>query len=155
MSNYYTPYHKVLTLVLGTFSALTILCATDAYTQEATQNVDQLLFHVNSSPNYLPTDSQLNVAESPSVEEIRSRFANPGTDFATSPLWVWNDLLTEDQVRSTLADLNRQNVNMAFVHPRPGLATPYLSDDWFRLWDATLDDASKRGVKVWIYKGEK
>ncbi|MBR4752916.1 MAG: hypothetical protein IK077_14260 [Thermoguttaceae bacterium] len=151
MSNYYTLYHKVLTLVLGTFGALTILCATDAYTQEATQNVDQLLFHVNSSPNYLPTDSQLNVAESPSVEEIRSQFANPGTDFATSPLWVWNDLLTEDQVRSTLADLNRQNVNMAFVHPRPGLATPYLSDDWFRLWDATLDEASKRGMKVWIY----
>ena len=108
-------------------------------------------FHVQSSPHYLPTDSKLNAVEYASIDELRSRFQNPGVDFATGPLWVWNDLLTEEQVRSTLADLNAQHVNQAFVHPRPGLATPYLSDDWFKLWSAALDEAQKRGMKIWIY----
>lgn len=103
------------------------------------------------SSDYLPTQSKLNEVEYTPVDEIRANFAQPGVDYATAPLWVWNDLLTEEQVRSTLKDLNEQRVNMAFVHPRPGLATPYLTDEWFRLWSAALDEAKSRGMKVWIY----
>lgn len=114
------------------------------------QDVKQA-FHVNPSPNYLPTDSKINSVENTGLDEIRKNFASPGTDYATSPLWVWNDLLTEEQIRSTLADLNNQHVNMAFVHPRPGLATPYLTDAWFNLWNTALDEATKRGMKIWIY----
>ena len=105
----------------------------------------------NLSSGYLPTQSKLNGIECTPVDEIRAHFAQPGVDYATAPLWVWNDLLTEEQVRSTLKDLNEQRVNMAFVHPRPGLATPYLTDEWFRLWSAALDEAKSRGMKVWIY----
>lgn len=108
-------------------------------------------FHFAPSPNYLPTKSKLNKEVLTSLNQIRQNFSSPGVDFATAPLWVWNDLLTEDQIRSTLEDFNRQNVNMAFVHPRPGLVTPYLTEDWFKLWDVALDEASKRGMKIWIY----
>ncbi|MBN2270971.1 MAG: hypothetical protein JXN61_10175, partial [Sedimentisphaerales bacterium] len=44
-----------------------------------------------------------------------------------------------------------QKVMQVFVHPRPGLMTPYLSDDWFRLWKAALDEAQKLDMNVWIY----
>ncbi|MBQ4204634.1 MAG: hypothetical protein II655_13140, partial [Thermoguttaceae bacterium] len=108
-------------------------------------------FRVKSDPNYLPTDSRLNRVERDSIDKIRTNFAKPGVDFATAPLWVWNDLLSEEQIRASLADLNAQRVNQAFVHPRPGLATPYLSDQWFKLWDAALDEAQKRDMKIWIY----
>lgn len=106
---------------------------------------------VNLSSNYLPTDSRLNLVEDVTLDEIKKNFGAPGVDYSTGPLWVWNDLLTEDQIRSTLADLNAQHVNQPFVHPRPGLATPYLSDEWFNLWDVALDEAEKRGMKIWIY----
>ncbi len=151
MSGLFTLYRKVATPVVMALGVVVLLYAHKVCAQNTVQNVNQLLFHFNPSPDYLPTNSKLNVAEYTTVNEIRSQFANPGTDFSSAPLWVWNDLLTEDQIRSTLADLNRQNVNMAFVHPRPGLATPYLSDDWFKLWDAALDEASKRNMKIWIY----
>ena len=39
----------------------------------------------------------------------------------------------------------------AFVHPRPGLMTPYLSDDWFRLWRVALDEAERLDMNIWIY----
>ncbi|MBN2577482.1 MAG: hypothetical protein JXB10_00635 [Pirellulales bacterium] len=82
---------------------------------------------------------------------VREQFARPSRQFATGPLWVWNDMLTEGQVRGTLRDLAGQGVRQAFVHPRPGLMTPYLSEEWFRLWKAALDEAEKLDVNLWIY----
>jgi len=37
------------------------------------------------------------------------------------------------------------------VHPRPGLMTPYLSDQWFHLWKVALDEAKRLNMNVWIY----
>ncbi len=82
---------------------------------------------------------------------VGTMFANPPREYSSAPLWVWNDMLTEDQIRGTLRDLAGQGVVQAFVHPRPGLMTPYLSDDWFRLWKAALDEAEKLDMNIWIY----
>jgi hypothetical protein len=60
-------------------------------------------------------------------------------------------MLTEEQVISTLRDLAGQNVKQVFVHPRPGLMTPYLSGDWFRLWKVALKEAERLDMNVWIY----
>ena len=96
-------------------------------------------------------NTKLNQATHPSIDEMKSRFVNPGRDYATAPLWVWNDLLTDDQIRHTMQDLAAQNVKQVFVHPRPGLMTPYLSEDWFHLWRTALDKAEKLDMNVWIY----
>lgn len=82
---------------------------------------------------------------------VKAQFACPPREYAPAPLWVWNDLLTEDQVRGTLRDLAGQKVKQAFVHPRPGLMTPYLSPEWFRLWKIALDEAEKLDMNLWIY----
>ncbi len=140
-------YSLCLSLALCLFPSL----SSNSFAQESSFKDKALSFHFEPSPDYLPTSSKLNIANQTELAQIRKQFATPGTDFASAPLWVWNDLLTEDQIRSTLTDLNKQNVNMAFVHPRPGLATPYLSEDWFKLWDAALDEADKRDMKIWIY----
>ena len=79
------------------------------------------------------------------------KFATPPAEYAVAPLWTWNDLLTERQIRETLQDMASQKVMQVFVHPRPGLMTPYLSDDWFGLWKIALDEAEKLGMIVWIY----
>jgi hypothetical protein len=82
---------------------------------------------------------------------VKKLFAQPPREYATAPLWVWNDLLTEQQIRDTMRDLAGQQVKQVFVHPRPGLMTPYLSADWFRLWKVALDEAEKLDMNVWIY----
>ncbi|MCR4412397.1 MAG: hypothetical protein NUV77_08235, partial [Thermoguttaceae bacterium] len=82
---------------------------------------------------------------------VKKVFADPPRQYASAPLWVWNDMLTEEQVRGTLRDLAGQKVKQAFVHPRPGLMTPYLSDEWFRLWKIALDEAEKLDMNIWIY----
>lgn len=60
-------------------------------------------------------------------------------------------MLTDAQIRGTLRDLAGQRVRQVWVHPRPGLMTPYLSDEWFRLWKVALDEARRLDMNVWIY----
>ncbi len=90
-------------------------------------------------------------AKDSDLTEVRKLFAEPPTEYSSAPLWVWNDMLTEEQITSTMNDLAAQKVKQVFVHPRPGLMTPYLSDAWFRLWDAALKEAEKLDMNVWIY----
>lgn len=85
------------------------------------------------------------------LNHLRELFANPPREYTSAPLWVWNDDLTEEQIVSTLHDLASQNVRQAFVHPRPGLMTPYLSEDWFRLWKKALETAEELDMNIWIY----
>lgn len=82
---------------------------------------------------------------------VKARFVNPPREYSTGPLWVWNDMMTDEEVVSTLRDLAGQGIRQAFVHPRPGLMTPYLSEEWFRLWKVALEEAKKLDMNLWIY----
>ena len=82
---------------------------------------------------------------------LEAAFARPPAEFSSAPLWVWNDLLTDEMVVATLRDLAGQHVKQVFIHPRPGLMTPYLSPEWFHLWKVALKEAERLDMKVWIY----
>src|SRR3970040_466461 len=82
---------------------------------------------------------------------VKKLFRDPPREYSTGPLWVWNDMLTDEQIRSTLRDLAAQKVKQVWVHPRPGLMTPYLSEEWLRLGKGALDEAKRLDMNVWIY----
>lgn len=86
-----------------------------------------------------------------SSADVKRLFRAPPREYSTGPLWVWNDLLTDEQIRSTLRDLAEQQVKQVWVHPRPGLMTPYLGKEWFDLWRTSLDEAANLDMNVWIY----
>ncbi|MHC4444069.1 MAG: glycosyl hydrolase [Planctomycetota bacterium] len=90
-------------------------------------------------------------AQAISSSEVKTLFADSPTEYSTGPLWTWNDDLTEEQIISSLHDLAEQNVKQAFIHPRPGLMTPYLSEKWFHLWKVALDEAGRLDMNIWIY----
>lgn len=90
-------------------------------------------------------------ADLPSSTSVKRLFREPPRAYAPAPLWVWNDQLTEEQIVSTLRDLASQEVKQVFVHPRPGLMTPYLSTEWFELWRSALREAKKQDMNIWIY----
>ena len=105
-------------------------------------------------PLLLSVLTSASLAEDTAAEtsaQVKAMFANPPRQFSSGPLWTWNDMLTEDQIRDTLGDLARQKVKQVWVHPRPGLMTPYLDDDWFRLWKVSLEEAERLDMNVWIY----
>ena len=84
-------------------------------------------------------------------DDPRSVFADPPRQYHTLPFWVWNDDLTDDQVRFWMQDFADHGIRSVMVHPRPGLMTPYLSDRWFALWTLALAEAERLDMDVWIY----
>ncbi len=83
--------------------------------------------------------------------DVHKRFENPPAAYRPMPLWVWNDRITREQIDEQLADFHDKGYGGVFVHPRPGLITPYLSDEWMELFKYTVATAKKLQMEVWIY----
>ncbi len=86
-----------------------------------------------------------------SVEAVRSMLHEPPVEYRSSPLVVWNDDMTEEKIANMLTDLQSQGVWQLFIHPRPSLVTPYLSERWLDLYEWTIGEADRLGMRVWIY----
>jgi hypothetical protein len=86
-----------------------------------------------------------------SYAEVLNIFSNPPAEFRSMPLWVWNDRVTNQQIEMQLADFKAQGIGGVFIHPRPGLITPYLSEEWFSLCRHAVDVGKSLGLKIWIY----
>lgn len=85
------------------------------------------------------------------IEKLYESFLNPSAGYRTAPLWVWNDEMTDDSIEFCLKEFKSHGFGGAFVHPRPGLITEYLSGDWFEKWGHALETARQLGLKLYIY----
>ena len=83
--------------------------------------------------------------------EVLKDFADPPAEFRSSPLWVWNDRVTKEQIETQLADFKAHGIGGVFIHPRPGLITPYLSEEWLFLCRHAVDVGKSLEMKVWLY----
>ncbi len=84
-------------------------------------------------------------------EALRKEFAEPSKEYGTAPLYVWNTTITRELIDRTMADLKDKGFGGVFVHPRPGLVTEYISDEWYDLFRYTLDKGKQLGMNTWIY----
>ncbi len=82
---------------------------------------------------------------------LSKEFRQPAAEYTTAPFFVWNYKITKEEIDSYLNEFNRQGSKQVFIHPRPGLITEYLSDEWFELCRHTVDKAGELGMKVWLY----
>lgn len=94
---------------------------------------------------------QRNQKKQHTFKDISENFKNPSKEYSTSPLWVWNDLVTKEKIANQLQEFKKENILQVFIHPRPGLITEYLSEEWFELSGYTLEKAQELGMNVWIY----
>jgi hypothetical protein len=82
---------------------------------------------------------------------VLQAFFDPPAEFRSAPLWVWNDRITKEEIDSQLVDFRAHGIGGVFIHPRPGLITPYLSEEWLDLCRHAVDVGKGLGMKVWIY----
>jgi hypothetical protein len=83
--------------------------------------------------------------------DVQRLFADPPAEYRSAPLWVWNNRVTKTQIETQLADFRAHGIGGVFIHPRPGLITPYLSEEWFELCRHAVETGKSLGMKVWIY----
>lgn len=85
------------------------------------------------------------------LAELKAGFKNPPVDFSTAPFWVWNDQVTKEKIDFQLQEFKDKGLHMVFIHPRPGLITEYLGNEWFELVKYSVDKAKELGMKIWLY----
>ncbi|MBN1466477.1 hypothetical protein JXA02_11985 [candidate division KSB1 bacterium] len=86
-----------------------------------------------------------------SLEEMLPTFENPSSDFRPTPLWVWHDRLDKKMLARDLQHFKESGLGGGFMHPRYGLITEYLSDEWFEMVEFSVQEAKRLGLKAWIY----
>ena len=85
------------------------------------------------------------------ITELKNLFADPPSEYRSAPLWDWNEQISEEGIDFQMKEFKQAGIGGVFVHPRPGLLTEYISDDWFHLFDYTVQKAKELDMKVWIY----
>jgi hypothetical protein len=86
-----------------------------------------------------------------SYKNVLTAFQNPPSEYGSVPFWVWNDSVTETRIEEQLRDFHDKGIGGVFIHPRPGLVTPYLSEEWLKLCNHAVRTAGILGMKIWIY----
>ena len=86
-----------------------------------------------------------------SINDIKANFQDPPTEYRTVPFWVWHDKVSRKEIDIQLEDFKSKGIGGVFIHPRYGLITEYLSDEWFELVDYAVAKAKKLGIRAWLY----
>ena len=82
---------------------------------------------------------------------LSAEFKSPSKEYTTAPFFVWNYKITKEEIDHFLDEFKKQGSLQVFIHPRPGLITEYLSDEWFELFKYTVDKGKEMGMNIWIY----
>lgn len=81
----------------------------------------------------------------------RVDFKNPDSQYRGKPFWAWNGKLEEHELVRQLDVMREMGFGGAFMHSRVGLATSYLSEEWFGLINACAEHCKKNGMEAWLY----
>jgi len=85
------------------------------------------------------------------MANLRDVFAEPGSAYRGKPFWAWNGKLEADELRRQVRVMHRMGLGGFFMHSRVGLATPYLSDEWFDMVRACVEQARELDMEAWLY----
>jgi hypothetical protein len=86
---------------------------------------------------------------------IARDFASPGAAWRGKSFWSWNGELETEELRRQIRVMRRMGFGGFFIYPGWGLATPYLSRRWFECVKASIDEAKKLKMEVWLYDEER
>lgn len=86
-----------------------------------------------------------------SYQQLTANFQNPPPEYRTAPFWVWNNDVSKEDIDRTLTEFKDKGFGGVFIHPRYGMITEYLSDDWWELVDYSLQKAEELDMNIWIY----
>ena len=65
---------------------------------------------------------------------LQTKLQDPPSEYRSAPLWDWNDKITEEGIDFHMKRFKEGGLGGVFIHPRPGLITEYISEDWHRLF---------------------
>lgn len=86
-------------------------------------------------------------------DDLKTQFTTPPAEYGPMPFWFWNGELDEVGVRRQIRELHDLGMGGFCPHARTGLSRDvgYMTDAWFDLIAAAIDEARTLGMKVILY----
>lgn len=85
------------------------------------------------------------------MKKLNEKIREEAPRHGSIPFWSWNDKLTEDKLRKQIQNMHDLGMRGFFMHARGGLETEYMSDEWFKAINVSIDEAKKLGMEAWAY----
>ncbi len=85
------------------------------------------------------------------MDKIRTQFKNPSSKYRTAPFWSWNGIMEKEELSRQLRDFKAHGIGGAFAHPRIGMVTEYLSEEFFSAWRDALETCRREDMKLYMY----
>jgi hypothetical protein len=76
---------------------------------------------------------------------------NPTAEYRGAPFWSWNTKLTKDKLIRQLDCFSEMGMGGVHMHPRTGLDTPYLGEEFFDMVRACIDHCKERDMMACLY----
>jgi len=77
--------------------------------------------------------------------------SDPPCIYRPAPFWAIDDKLEPAEIKRQVREMRAQGFGGGFFHSRVGLATPYLSDEWFEAFGASVQQGRENGFLTWMY----
>ncbi len=78
-------------------------------------------------------------------------FRNPPVQYRGIPFWSWNCRVTEELIDWQLDCFAKMGFGGVDIHPRTGLDTEYLGEEYMRLVAYTVKRCREKGLLCWLY----
>ena len=89
------------------------------------------------------------------VSSPEQAFLSPPARFRGVPFWAWNCKVTKEKIDRQAAYFQQMGMGGAMVHPRTGMDTPYLSDEYWTLVAYAEEKLREKGMTCWLYDEER
>ncbi|MCC8020142.1 MAG: hypothetical protein LIO85_10270 [Rikenellaceae bacterium] len=81
---------------------------------------------------------------------LKENFDLPPVDFASHVIWGWQGDMDLETIRHDLDSMVAKGFRSVIFEAGYGLPYEYLSDEWFEAIRVGVEEAKKRGMKVWL-----
>ena len=84
-------------------------------------------------------------------EDFRDPTHDPALNEAQTPLWFWNDRLTDDELKRQLSLMSDSGITCNSPHARTGFEGDYLDEEWMGHIRTVIDYKKEHGETMWLY----
>ena len=82
-------------------------------------------------------------------------FQNPTREYRGAPFWSWNNKLSRPILEKEIEAMKKMGFGGYYMHPRVGLATPYLSEEFMEMVRACLEKGKQCDMNTYLYDEDK
>lgn len=82
-------------------------------------------------------------------------FKNPDSEYRGLPFWSWNCKLNKNTIDEQLKIFKEMGFGGVVIHPRDGLDTEYLGDEFMEMVKHTVARCREMGLICWLYDDDR